>query len=75
MSGISKEYLEKLNLEELKVLYTKYFNMGKNIIKFDVNQGLAVLDMADSIEYEINRRNENNTIKVDSDMTRLKKIN
>lgn len=53
---MTKEYLQSLHYEELLELYDKYYNMGQNILKYDVNQGLAILDIADFIQIEIKRR-------------------
>ena len=63
---ITKEYLKSLNYEELLKLYDDYYRMGNDIIRFDVEQGLAVLDEADIIKFEINNRNNmlNDTNKI-----------
>ena len=60
---ISKEYLESLNCEELEKLYHKYYNMGYDVLRYDVGYGLTILDLADKIEVEVKRREELNNSK------------
>lgn len=53
---ITREYLEGLSYEELLELYGKYDKMGHDILRFNIDSGIAVLHDADIIDAEIKSR-------------------
>ncbi len=72
MDEITKDYLKTLSLDKLNQLYNKYYVMAYNIIKYDVGQGCAVLDIVDMINDEIKCRKDNAVI-INSTKTKVKK--
>lgn len=53
---ITKEYLESLSYEELLELFRKYDRIGHDILRFNIDSGIEVLNDADIIDAEIKSR-------------------
>ena len=60
---ISREKLKELSYRELEELYGWYYRLGSNAIRYDINQGLALFDIADMIKNEADRRNNSEVKK------------
>ena len=67
---ITEDYLKTLNYDELLELYKRYDRMGQNVLRFDIEIGLAILDDAEKMEDEIIRRK----IDLSNNKKKLKKL-